>query len=204
MVLPGFHSATYLSLSGPNTWTLEPCFKRSAKWISGHLSAGSGQTKECFWAPALPEQPKFDPWGVGWASEPGALPSASTYHPGCHPCTDPRAAFRRFFSRPWLHVNAEDTDGSWFIHQAGAECSTSETPRCLPLCFGPSLYKSFPVEAPASCPYSCSYARGERKLPWRSQADSYWKWFLYHPYNREDNSLRTNHQSQSKCPAGAE
>lgn len=103
-----------------------------------------------------------------------------TYCPGSHPCADPRAAFRRFFSRPWLHVNAEDTDGSWFIHQAGAECSTSETPHCLPLCFGPSLYKRFPVEAPAFCPYSCSCARGERKRPWRSQADSYWKLFLYH------------------------
>lgn len=152
MVLPGFLSATYLSLSGPTTWTLELCFKRSAKWISGHLSAGSGQTKECFWAPALSEQQKFDPRGVGWASEPGALPSASTLHlfPGCHPYPDPRAAFRRLFSRPWLHVNVEGAAGSWFIHWSGAEYSISETLNCLPLWFGPGLYGKFytPAAAP--------------------------------------------------------
>jgi len=44
MVLPGFLSATYLSFSGPTTCTLELCFRRSAKSISGHLLVGSGQT----------------------------------------------------------------------------------------------------------------------------------------------------------------
>lgn len=127
-----------------------------------------------------------------------------TYRPGCHPCPDPRSAFRRFFFRPWLHVNAEGTDGFWIFHWADAECSTSETSHCLPLCFGPSLYRRFPVEAAAFLPYSCSCARRERKQHWRSKADSYWKLFLYSPYNREDNSLRTALQSLSKRPAGAE
>lgn len=58
-----------------------------------------------------------------------------TYCPGCHPCTDPRTAFGRLFSGPWLHVNAEGTDSSWFIHRASAECSTISLP--IFVCFGP-------------------------------------------------------------------
>lgn len=99
----GFLSSLYLSLSEPTTGTLDLCFQRSANRTQGHLSLGSGQSKKCFWAPALSEQPKFDPWGIGWDNDPGALPLASTLIP--LPLLSSmcwaQGSFRRIFSLTW-------------------------------------------------------------------------------------------------------
>lgn len=182
-VLPGFRCATYLSFFGPTTWTLELCFKRSSKRISNHFSVGSGQNKECFWTPALSKQQyellwqNLVPWGAGRASKHGAVLPASALNS----CADPRVAFRRFFSSPWLHVNAEGTNGFCFIRRVGTEYSTKGTPRCLPLCFGPALEGRFAVEAVGFLPYCSSCARGRKKWLQRSKAGSSWMWFCTIP-----------------------
>lgn len=86
MVRPGLPSAMCLSLSGPTPWTLELYFKISAKWISAHLSIGSGQTRECFGAPALSSSSLIPGVLAGLVSLVLFHQQPSrTYCPGCHP-----------------------------------------------------------------------------------------------------------------------
>lgn len=111
MVLPGLLSATYLSFSGPTTWTLELCFKKSEKWISGHSPVWREQINKsmnafehqlCLSSRTLIPGVLAGPLSlVLFHQHPPC-----TYCPGCHPCNDPRIAFRRLFSGPWLHVKA--------------------------------------------------------------------------------------------------
>lgn len=155
MEFQGFLSSLYLSLSKPTTGTLELCFQRSANRTQGHLSLGSGQTKESFWAPALSSQSLIPGELAGVVSlELFHQHPLCTYCPCCHPCAEPRAASGEF--SPWLGVSAEGVGGSW----ASAEWSTSETPHWKLLCFGLGWYRRSSVEA-AVFPHYCKGRKEE-------------------------------------------